>query len=209
MSMQGTMRAPAGRGLIIVVLTVAGAMALWFIFTAAFHYITYTQEAYGTLWPRRAALIPHILGGVVAITTGLVQVWLGVTGRTRRLHILLGRVYLGAVTVGSLAGFYLAATAGNDLAYGAGLFFLSAAWSLTTTMATIAIRRRAIEQHREWMLRSYVVTFAFVLFRVLDPWLEGHGIPPSQATATTAWACWALPLLVLEPMLQYRKMRRR
>lgn len=209
MSMQGTMRAPAGRGLIIVVLTVAGAMALWFIFTAAFHYITYTQEVYGPLWPRRAALIPHILGGVVAITTGLVQVWLGVTGRTRRLHILLGRVYLGAVTIGSLAGFYLAATAGNGLAYGTGLFFLSTAWALTTTMAYVAVRRRAIEQHREWMLRSYVVTFAFVMFRLLDNWLVSRGVPPAASASAMAWACWSVPLLALEPILQYRKMRRR
>ena len=59
-----------------MILAVAAALALWFIFTAAFHYVTYTQAAYGPLWPRRAALIPHILGGVVAITTGLVQVWL-------------------------------------------------------------------------------------------------------------------------------------
>jgi uncharacterized membrane protein len=203
------MRAPAGRGLIIVVLTVAGAMALWFIFTAAFHYITYTQEVYGPLWPRRAALIPHILGGVVAITTGLVQVWLGVTGRTRRLHILLGRVYLGAVTIGSLAGFYLAATAGNGLAYGTGLFFLSTAWALTTTMAYVAVRRRAIEQHREWMLRSYVVTFAFVMFRLLDNWLVSRGVPPAASASAMAWACWSVPLLALEPILQYRKMRRR
>jgi len=203
------MRPPSGRGLTMVILAVAAALALWFIFTAAFHYLIYTHEAYGTLWTRRFALMPHILGGVVAITTGLVQVWLGVTGRTRRPHILLGRVYLGAVTVGSLAGFYLAATAGNGLAYGAGLFFLSTAWALTTTLAYIAVRRRAIEQHREWMLRSYVVTFAFVLFRILDPWLVTYGVPPSDADATTAWACWAVPLLALEPMLQYRKMRRR
>jgi uncharacterized membrane protein YozB (DUF420 family) len=209
MSVQGTVRAPAGRGLTMVILAAAAALALWFIYTAAFHYVTYTQETYGPLWPRRSALIPHILGGVVAITTGLVQVWLGVTWRTRRLHVFLGRVYLGGVTVGSLAGFYLAANAGNGLTYGAGLFFLSTAWALTTTMAYIAVRRRAIEQHREWMLRSYVVTFAFVLFRVLDPVLESHGIPASEAPATTAWACWALPLLMLEPMLQYRKIRRR
>ena len=209
MSMQGTARAPSGRGLTILVLAAAGALALWFIFTAAFHYVTYTQEAYGTLWTRRLVLIPHILGGVVAITTGLVQVWLGVTGRTRQLHIWLGRVYLGAVGVGSLAGFYLAATSINGLAYGSGLFFLSTAWSVTTIMAYVAVRRRAIDQHREWMLRSYVVTFAFVFFRLLAPLLESHGAPPLEAAGTAAWVCWAVPLLALEPMLQYRKLRRR
>ena len=31
-------------------------------------------------------------------------------------------------------------------------------------MALIAIRRRNFIQHKEWMIRSYVVTFAFVTF---------------------------------------------
>ena len=209
MSMQATARAPSGRNLTILILAAAGALALWFIFTAAFQYATYTQEAYGSYWPRRFVLIPHILGGVVAITTGLVQVWLGVTGRTRRLHILLGRVYLGAVGIGSLAGFYLALTTLGSLAFGSGLFFLSVAWALTTAMAYVAVRHRAIEQHREWMLRSYVVTFAFVVFRLLTGWLISRGVAPSDAAGVMAWTSWAVPLLLLEPMLQYRKMRRR
>lgn len=209
MSMQGTIRAPFGRGLTIVLLAAVGALALWFIFTAAFRYVTYTEVVYGSYWPRRFGLIPHILGGVVAITTGLVQVWLGTTGRTRRMHIVLGRVYLGAVTVASLAGFYLAATTDGGLVFGSGLFFLSTAWALTTSMAFVAVRRRAIEQHREWMLRSYVVTFAFVSFRLLEHWLAARGIPRSDAAGIMAWACWAVPLLVLEPILQYRKIRRR
>ena len=209
MSMQEAMRGPSGRGLTIAVLAVAGALTLWFICTAAFDYATYTQAAYGSYWPRRFVLIPHILGGVVAITTGLVQVWLGVTGRTRRLHILLGRVYLGGVTVGSLAGFYLALTTLGSLTFGSGLFFLSTAWALTTVIAYVAVRRRAIEQHREWMLRSYVVTFAFVVFRLLTDWLITRGVPPSDAAGVMAWASWAVPLLMLEPILQYRKLRRR
>lgn len=209
MSMQGTARAPSGRALTIALLAAAGALILWFIFTAAFQYATYTQEAYGSYWPRRFALIPHILGGVVAITTGLVQVWLGVTGRTRRLHILLGRVYLGAVTVGSLAGFYLALTTLGSLVFGSGLFFLCVAWVVTTAMAYMAVRNRAIEQHREWMLRSYVVTFAFVVFRLFTQWLIGQGVSPSEAAGLMSWASWAVPLLMLEPMLQYRRIRRR
>jgi Predicted membrane protein (DUF2306) len=45
------------------------------------------------------------------------------------------------------------------------LFMLCVAWVVTTGMALYAIRERRIEQHREWMLRSYTVTFAFVTYR--------------------------------------------
>ena len=37
---------------------------------------------------------------------------------------------------------------------------------ITTGMALYSIRTQRVEQHREWMLRSYVVTFAFVTYRL-------------------------------------------
>jgi hypothetical protein len=61
-------------------------------------------------WPRRAGLIPHSAGGVLAITTGVVQVWLGLTGHTNALHRALGKVSCTGVLIGSLGGFYMALT---------------------------------------------------------------------------------------------------
>jgi hypothetical protein len=93
-------------------------------------------------------------------------------------------------------------------AYAAGLFMLGSAWVLTTGMAYAAIRKRAIERHREWMLRSYTVTFAFVLFRLVDQLLiHWHVAPADQIDAMTAWACWSVPLLLVEPLLQLRRTR--
>jgi hypothetical protein len=45
-------------------------------------------------------------------------------------------------------------------------------WVTTTTRAYLAIRRSLIDQHKEWMIRNYVVTFAFVTFRVIQPSLQ-------------------------------------
>jgi hypothetical protein len=46
---------------------------LWFIQQAARHYSIYSAASYGELWPRRAGFIPHMAGGLVAISTGLIQ----------------------------------------------------------------------------------------------------------------------------------------
>jgi len=54
------------------------------------------------------------------------------------------------------------------------------------------------------MIRSYVVTFAFVAFRVIVPTLSAAGVA-SDRTAIAAWGCWAVPLLVTEVILQGRK----
>lgn len=187
---------------------------LWFV-SSKIHYLTdYSPASYGDFWSRRVGLIPHLLGGLLAITAGLVQLWLGLTHRVSTLHRVLGKVYGLGVLVGSLGGFYLALTIASPLSYSAGLFMLCVAWLITTGMALYAIRSRRIEQHREWMLRSYTVTFAFVTFRlgsaVLRHWLHRPGADAADdIDVMMAWAAWAVPLLLAEPLIQLRAMRQR
>src|SRR5689334_5485047 len=158
----------------LMVVLAALALALLWFFVKKVHYLTdYSSVSYTDYyWPRRTGLIPHLVGGALAITTGLVQIWLGLTNRVRALHHALGRVYALGVLIGSAGGFYLALTIPAPLPYAAGLFSLCLAWVITTGMALYSIRTRRIEQHREWMLRSYTVTFAFVTYRLASYWLR-------------------------------------
>ena len=198
------------RWLLIGALLLISLPALWFIQDRARQYLTYNPVSYGDFWPRRGGLILHMSAGLVVISVGLLQLWLGLTGRTGTLHRTFGRVYLGAVGLGSAGAFYLALTINPKyFAYSTGLLFLAVAWALTTSMAYIAIRRGAIQQHREWMIRSYVVTFAFVSFRLAEKFLLRWNVASEDEVDTLlAWGCWSLPLLVTEPLLQWRKMRR-
>ena len=200
--------------LLIVLITLAAAL-LWFA-GGKLHYLTdYSVASYSDyFWWRRPGLIPHLIGGTVAITVGLVQLWLGLTNRIGRLHRTLGKVYVTAVLIGSLGGFYLALTIPGHLPYTAGLFSLAVAWTLTTAMALYSVRTGRIEQHREWMLRSYTVTFAFVTFRLVGKLLRNWITLPEDPAADDidtlmSWACWALPLLIAEPLIQVRRMRRK
>jgi hypothetical protein len=210
--------APASRArdsnlLLIVVVAALATALVWFVGRKA-HYLTdYSLASYSDYyWPRRAGLILHLTGGVLAITAGLVQIWLGLTNRISTLHRVLGKVYGTGVLIGSLGGFYLALTIPAHLAYKSGLVGLNFAWLLTTGMALYAIRGRRIQQHREWMLRSYTVTFAFVTYRLGSRWLGPWFPLPDDPVATDldtllAWACWAVPLLLAEPLIQLRSMR--
>jgi uncharacterized membrane protein len=199
--------------LLIVVLAALAIALLWFV-GQKLHYATdYSRASFGDyFWPRRVGLLPHLAGGLLAITAGLVQIWLGLTNRVGTLHRTLGKVYGTGVLIGSLGGFYLALTIPGHLPYSVGLLMLNVAWLLTTGMALYAIRMRRIEQHREWMLRSYTVTFAFVSFRLVSYWLRRWVNVPEDAVADDidtlmAWACWAVPLLVAEPLIQLRSIR--
>src|SRR5690348_3563249 len=108
--------APASRArdsqLWLIGVLAALALALvWFVLQKI-HYLTdYSPASYTPyLWPRRVGLIPHLAGGAIAITAGLVQIWLGLTNRVGTLHHVLGRVYASGVLIGSIGGFYLALT---------------------------------------------------------------------------------------------------
>jgi len=181
-------------------------LALWFIVRSALPYLAFSESHYGAyFWPRRWGLLLHIAGGITALTVGLVQLWLGLTNRVATLHRALGKLYVSVIAVASTAGFYLALTIHGNPPYGSGLFFLCVAWVLTTTMAMLAIHRRDLRQHREWMMRSYAVTFAFVTFRFGVDALISQGLEVRDAQGIMAWACWALPLLLLEPLIQLRR----
>lgn len=184
--------------------------AMWFLARSALPYLHFSPDHYGPyFWPRRWALLIHVAGGMTALSVGLLQLWLGLTNRIARLHRALGKLYVFVILVGSIGGFYLSLTIHGNPPYAAGLFSLCVAWVITTSMAVLAIRRRDVLQHREWMIRSYAVTFAFVTFRFgVDALIAGAGLAPHEAQGIMAWACWAIPLLLLEPLIQLRRTRR-
>ena len=196
-------------GLLLALVVLAAPLA-WFI-SGAVHYLTDWSVASYTAyyWGRRFGLIAHVVPGVAASSAGLVQLWLGLTGRSGRVHRVLGRVYVAAVALGSLAAVYLALTITGHFAYASGLVGLALAWATTTAMAVATIRTGLVAAHRQWMVRSYTVTFAFVLLRLVDQplhWLIPVAADPvaDQIGTMTAWASWAVPLLLVDLVFQAR-----
>jgi hypothetical protein len=159
-------------------------------------------------WPRRGWLLFHIAGGLIALLSGPIQLWLGLHHAKMHVHRKLGLLYMAGMTIGSIGAIGLALQTDGGFIFGSGLFFLAVAWISTTSLAYVAIRRGLVHQHREWTIRSYVVTFAFVTFRIGQLAMVGSGIPLLTAIGIMAWACWAVPLLVTELIIQGRKLRK-
>ena len=114
----------------------------------------------------RHLLIPHTLAGVSALLIGPLQFSTRFRQRHLQLHRILGRIYVLAVFVGSFTGIALAA--GRPGLPGTSM--QAAAWMVCTTAAFITARNRQIAVHRQWMARSYAITFTFVSSRVLNLW---------------------------------------
>ncbi len=183
--------------------------SLFFVAVAALPYFTLNEARFGSYWPRRGWLLLHITTGMIALLTGPVQLWLGLSDRTTGLHRTLGSVYLGSVALSSVAAYYLAFHTDGGWVFGSGLAGLATAWLVTSGLALLAIKRHLYEQHQEWMVRSYVVTTAFVTFRVLSTALQGAGVGTQpEVLGLCAWFCWAVPLFVTEVVMQGRRILR-
>ena len=190
----------------IATLSLAALVALVFFAVVALPYFLSPEHGADLYARKRGWLLLHIGGGAVALLTGPVQLWLGLTDRGMTWHRRMGIAYLTAVVASAIGAFYLAFHTDGGLLFGAGLVGLAVAWLTTSGMAFAAIKRSLIQQHKEWMIRSYVVTFAFVIFRVIEPILQAQHIGTQfEQLAFAAWACWSVPLLVTELVLQGRK----
>ena len=191
------------------VLSVVALIGLLFVVREALPYFKLTEVQFGRYWPHRSWLLVHITAGIVALLAGPVQLWLGLTDRSVKAHRRLGLVYIGSVVSGSVAGYYLAFNTTFGWVFGTGLACLATAWIVTTGLAFAAIRRHLYEQHKEWMVRSYVVTTAFVTFRVLSTALQAAGVGTQpEVLGVCAWFCWSVPLLLTEVVLQGRRILR-
>ena len=194
------------RRAVAVLLLLTAVAAILFVAGAALPYFLSSSFGPPEYAPRRGWLLMHIVGGMIALLTGPVQLWLGLADRGMAWHRRMGIGYMTGVAVGSFGAFYLSTHTDFGWVFGAGLFGLAVAWVTTTTLAYLAIKRSLTDQHKEWMIRSYVVTFAFVTFRVIQPSLQAAQIgTPLEQLAMAAWACWAVPLLIAELVIQGRK----
>lgn len=188
-----------------------GGLSVFFYLEYAIRYFDWNSESYGSYyWAKRVALAFHLVGGSMALAMGLPQFWMGFRNRFMNVHRWTGRLYILGVLVGSIGAFVMATTPEQSLGFGFAfaLFALGIAWVITTGAAFFAVIRRKIKLHKEWMIRSYIVTLAFVTFRILSDFVpyESWGLDHADYNTAMMWSCWVFPLMIAEVILQFRKL---
>jgi len=153
----------------------------------------------------RQLLIPHTLSGVIALLAGPVQFSSRFRQRHLTLHRVLGRIYVISVFIGAVTG--IALSAGRPGM--PGTCVQAGAWVVCTTAAVIAARNRQIVRHRQWMVRSYAVTFTFVSSRVLNLWPRYWSHLGDTLAAAGLIVFTLASLLVVELGLNWRELTAR
>jgi uncharacterized membrane protein len=196
----------AGKRLLLLVV---GLLAIYFALTQVVPYFVWSEAAYGYYWEFRLSLLLHVVGGLIALLSGLFQLWTGLNRKAMGTHPLTGRLYVTGVVVGAAGAFSLAFTSSvYGFAWGVGLSALAAAWLAVTGTAFYCIRKRRIEAHKQWMIRSYIVTFGFVTFRIVvdyAPYEALWGIPRPEMASAMIWTAWVVPLIGYEMLLAFRR----
>lgn len=148
-------------------------------------------------------LYVHALGGTAMLTAGGVALYMGWTGRRGRPHKSFGYAYIFGGGVGAIIALVMSlrpAHAPHSL--GVATATLSVVWLVFAAMAWRAAWNRRFESHREWTIRSYVVTWTFVGCRVaqLAPPFPSLGL---EGVTAGIWLYWIAPVLICEVALQW------
>ncbi len=179
-----------------------------FVLNDALPYFGLDEEVFGRYWRMKWPLIGHISGGLLALVLGPFQFWAGFRNKYLKVHRWMGRLYLTGILIGTISSVTLALTTGVEIhiSWAVSLIVLAMAWFFTSGMALRFILLKRVNLHKEWMIRSYVVTFAFVLFRWLNgmAWIHEFGnftiVGPNLI-----WISWVIPLFFTEIILQWNK----
>jgi hypothetical protein len=193
-------------GLVLIAGLAAAAVAWWLIAVPVVTLSNIEKHAGHFPW-----VYLHMLGGTLMLILGAANLYIGSTRQFWRFHKAIGYTYLSGGTVSSLIAIPLALgqvhnadasfslTDASDM--GVSLASLSIAWLIASGMALRAAINRRFDSHQAWMIRSYVLTWSFVLCR-----LAGR-IPAFSDLgdgAAAVWLSWIVPLILAEVCLQWR-----
>ncbi|SEA66919.1 Predicted membrane protein [Chitinophaga terrae (ex Kim and Jung 2007)] len=189
------------RDLLPLLIWISVGILTWLFMHGADHYLQMTPEALGKYYDQRWFLVAHITAGGGALVTGLVQFWPKLRQYSMKLHRYIGYVYLLAILVSSLSALVLASTTAYmvNWAYAFTLQVWASVWISSSFIAWYTAVKKQFKLHKEWMIRSYLVTVAFLIsgYVYKIPYVQQLG-SFEAVTVPLFWMGWALPLYTYE-----------
>lgn len=164
------------------------------------------EEAFGGLGSFRAGqtvlLAVHVSLGPVALALGAIQFLPKLRASRPTLHRWIGRIYVAAVGMAGVSGLLIAPSVPGGWVSATGFGLLAVLWLISTALAFTHARARRIVDHRQWMIRSFALTFAAVTLRLYLPMFFAGGLDYDAAAPLLAWLCWVPNLIVAELLLR-------
>ncbi len=159
--------------------------------------------------PFRWWLLPHGLAGACAILLGPLQFSDRLRARFTKFHRVVGRIYVASALIVAPLGAYIQyfeERMGGPRSFSIAALVDAILLMLTTAIAFAFILNGKVQQHRQWMTRSFAVALVFLEVRVVAGVTGWESIP--GAIETIVWSCLAFSLLSADIVLQVQELRR-
>lgn len=190
-----------------------GILGLLFVYVLV-HDESFLVNRRDPIWshyePFKWWLLPHGVAGACALLLGPMQFSDRLRCRFRKLHRVLGRIYVAGVFIAGPLGVYiqyfeerLAESRSFTIAAMVDAVLLMG----TTGIALAFIRKGKVEQHRQWMTRSFAVALVFLGGRVVGG-VTGWENLGNHVEETIVWACMASSILSSDLVLQFEELRK-
>ncbi|MDA1906336.1 DUF2306 domain-containing protein [Bacillus cereus] len=151
-------------------------------------------------------LFTHITTSIVALVIGPFTLSTKFRERNINRHRIAGRIYMVGILLGGVSGLYLSFYATGGLVAKLGFGLLSVFWLTSAYQALHRVKNKKINDHRNWMIRNYALTFATVTLRIWLPlFIVLFGIEHFELSyAIIAWLAWVPNLIVAELFIRKR-----
>lgn len=146
--------------------------------------------------------IVHALAGGVGLISGALQFNRNILNKRRPTHRLIGKIYLYAIWITSIAALWSAIFFDVSVPAKFAFGILAVLWFGSTTVAYLRIRKRRIREHREWMIRSYSLSLFFVTFSFWVPGLTESSLPYDVAYPLAVFLSWTVNLFIAEAWIR-------
>jgi uncharacterized membrane protein len=178
------------------------------------HNESFLFDAKAPVWqhyqPFKWYLLPHGLAGACALLLGPMQFSDRLRQRYAMFHRVVGRFYIAGVFIAGPMGFYIQyfeERMGSHRSFSVAAGADAVLWMLTTGIALAFILTGKVQQHRQWMTRSFAVALVFLEVRVILG-LTGWERLGQAAVETVVWSCLVFAIVLADGILQWQELRR-
>jgi len=198
-------RAPRPKTLLFVLI---GMMYLYVFLTTENFLWDKSSPEWAHIAPFQMWLLPHGMAAAFALLLGPFQFSERLRRKYLTLHKTFGYLYIAGCYVGAPLGLYIQWTEEKMGTYSHSFTIATvmdaAIWMFATTMALAMIRTKRMQQHRQWMIRSFACALIFLEVRAIMAFFQ----LPEPAVEAVVWACVAAAFPIADLILQTEELLR-
>jgi uncharacterized membrane protein len=185
-----------------VLFALIGVMYVYVLYNVEGFLFNKSDREWAHIAPFQLWLLPHGLAAACALFLGPLQFSERLRRKYLTVHKTCGYLYIAGCYVGAPLGLYIQWMEEKLGTYSRSFTIATlmdaAIWIFATTMALIMIRTKRMQQHRQWMIRSFACALIFLEVRTILVFFR----PPEPAVEMVVWACVAAAFPIADLVLQ-------